>query len=191
MKKKINLFGLFVVTFTLLISCNNYEQFPMEENYKFGVKLNLNNYTEQEFPKGTIIYLIAIDHDTCFAVDSIKTNTIITSKNSNKNADYSETQIPMDIDSGFIFDIKLWKINLEAVKNRSNNGAILIRFPSHGTELIDHQFSFDNSNFNIPLDMKLTHNEIGQIYYSIESNIYNSNLTLIKNSNLVFKQVLK
>lgn len=184
MKNEIKLIGLILIA--PLIGCDNSEVFPAEVFYELEIKVNLLNYTDNEFLEGTVLYLGAIVKDTFTAVDSIKITSKIPVKTGDNN--HSELLIPEDNTDDWI--LSLWEINLGQVKEISNNGGILIRFPNKESELMCNEFTFYESETNRVLDLSLNSTINNFYYYSIDVEIEKSNLIQRKNSHLIFKQLI-
>ena len=186
MKKDAILLGLILIG--SLFARNNSDNLPIEENYRIGIKVNILNYTDVDFPEGTKIYLGAMVKDTFIAVDSIPVNQKIISPTKDTNPNDLIVTIPES--NGDRLNLNLWNINLEKVKKISKKGGILIRFSDKHCEAVCERFEFnENGVYNSFLLMtNVTYDNIG--YYSIDAKIEKSNLLLRKDSNLIFKQMI-
>ena len=184
-----NIFGLICfIFFTSLFSCNNSDNFPLEENYDLELAINIKNYTDLEFPSGTMIYLCAIIKDTFVAVDSINIKQKILSRESIENKSYSEISIPKNVKSSP--GQNLPHINISKIKPLSNKGALLIRFPNHSYELVDHKFFIYETHYGTSFATELNLSEnAAAFYYSFDIVIQRLNLQQRNKSILIFKQL--
>ncbi|MDG2279498.1 MAG: hypothetical protein P8L42_02575 [Flavicella sp.] len=141
MKRFYTLTGLLM--FALLYACDNSEILPRDDNYNYEISVNILNYSDLEFPEGTFMYLGAQVKDTFIAVDSIRIDQIIPSKDNVSGKSHSKIVVPKKTKSDD--SLNLWKINLQEVKDISNSGGILIRFPDEQYQIVCHSFIFQEN----------------------------------------------
>lgn len=171
----------YMISLLLLTACNNSEHYiPVDEN-NLSIQLNLLNYTNEEFEKGTLVYLVAVIKDSCIPIDSITINKLIPSKANSENGNYSKTAIPSNVDDDI--NIDLWNIHLEDLKKISKNGAILIKFPEENCELLCNKFTLDTPSNNQALNLDYNITLYEYAYYSIDLPITRSNLQASKQIN--------
>jgi hypothetical protein len=185
MEKKCILLGIILIA--SFFSCDNSESLSAEKNHEFGLKVNILNYTENEYKEGTMIYLGAIVKDTFIAVDSIEVNKKILSSKVSRDSKHSVISIPENEEDELYLD--LWDINIEDIKEISNKGGVLVRFPDQHCEVICNQFACNENELvsSFGLNLNISKYEIG--FHSIDVKIEENNILLRKNSNIVFKQI--
>lgn len=184
MKRFYTLTGLLM--FALLYACDNSEILSRDDNFNYEISVNILNYSDLEFPEGTFMYLGAQVKDTFIAVDSIRIDQIIPSKDNVSGKSHSKIVVPKKTKSDD--PLNLWKIDLQKVRNISHDGSILIRFPEEQYQIVCHSFCFQENEESL-LELKLEFTQYGEYFHSLDIDIDQINLKNRKDSKLVFKQL--